>query len=247
MDIKLVLLFLSGVVAGFINIMAGGGSLITIPLLIFLGLPPTVANGTNRVAVLVQNVIATSKFKKSGHFYWKTGLILTVPAVLGALLGSKIAVSMSDVVFKRLLAVVMVISLIMVLLNKDRMALPSRDVRIKNHAPFVAAFFLIGIYGGVVQAGVGFFIILVLALVPGLSLVQINSLKIFIILCYMVPSLLLFFLYGKVNWIYGLVLAAGSAIGGWLGVSLSVRRGDKLVKVVFAVAVTAMAVKLGFG
>ena len=247
MDVTAILLFLSGVLAGFINIMAGGGSLITIPMLIFLGLPATVANGTNRVAVLIQNIFATAKFKQKGLFYWKTGLILTLPAVLGAVVGSQIAVSISDTLFKRILAVVMVVTMGLVLINKNKAVERVQEVRIKNYLPFVLAFFLIGIYGGMVQAGVGFFIILVLAMVPGLSLLQINSLKIFIILCYMVPSLFIFFTHDKIHWLYGLILAAGNALGGWLGVVAAVKKGDKLIRIVFAIAVLGMAIKLGFG
>ena len=247
MDAKVILLFLSGVLAGFINIMAGGGSLITIPMLIFLGLPATVANGTNRVAVLVQNIFATAKFKQKGLFYWKTGLILTLPAVLGAVVGSQIAVSISDALFKRILAVVLIASLGLVLINKNKAVERVHEVKIKNHAPFVLAFFLIGIYGGMIQAGVGFVIILVLAMAPGLSLLQINSLKIFIILCYMVPSLFIFFTHDKIHWLYGLVLAAGNALGGWLGVVAAVKKGDKLIRIIFAIAVLGMAIKLGLG
>ena len=247
MDLKPILLFFSGVLAGFINIMAGGGSLITIPMLIFLGLPATVANGTNRVAVLIQNIVATAKFRQKGLFYWKTGLILTIPAVVGAIVGSRIAVSISDTLFKRILAVVLVVSLGMVLMNKNKAVARMQKVEIKNHLPFILAFFFIGVYGGMIQAGVGFFIILVLAMAPGLSLLQINSLKIFIILCYMVPSLFVFFSHDKVHWLYGLILAAGNALGGWLGVVVAVKKGDKFIRIVFAIAVLGMAVKLGFG
>lgn len=244
MVLKLILLFCAGLFAGFGNIMAGGGSLLTLPALIFLGLPASVANGTNRVAILVQNIFATARFRRGGHFYWKAGLILTVPAVIGASLGSLVAVHIPDELFKKILAGVMVASLATVLMNKTRTLEKMQDVKVKHYLPLVVAFFFVGIYGGVIQAGVGFLVILTLSLVPRLSLVQLNSIKIFIILLYMIPSLFIFVIHGKVDWIYGLILAGGNGLGGWLGAHVAIKKGDRIVKVVFSVAVFVMALKL---
>ncbi len=244
MVLKLLLLFCAGLFAGFCNIMAGGGSLLTLPALIFLGLPASVANGTNRVAILVQNIFATARFRQGGHFYWKAGLILTIPAVVGASLGSLLAVRIPDELFKKILAGVMVASLATVLMNKSRTLEKIQDVKIKHYLPLILAFFFVGIYGGVIQAGVGFLVILTLSLVPHISLVQLNSLKILIILVYMIPSLLIFMAHGKVDWIYGLILAAGNGLGGWLGAHVAIKKGDRIIKIVFSAAVFVMALKL---
>ena len=244
MVLKLILLLLAGVAAGFFNINAGGGSLLTMPALIFLGLPPTVANGTNRVAILLQNVVATAKFKQSGFFYWKLGLILSIPAVIGAIIGSIIAVNIPDELFKKILALVMVVSLTTVLMNKKKTVNRVNRIDVKSYLPLIFGFVLVGLYGGMIQAGVGFIVIMTLSLVPNISLVQINSLKIFVVLFYMIPSLLIFVINGKVNWIYGLILAVGNSLGGWIGVHFAVRKGDKLIKIVFSIAVLLMALKL---
>lgn len=241
---KLILLFFAGIGAGFFNIMAGGGSLLTMPALIFLGLPASVANGTNRIALLAQNVFATANFKRSGFFYWKTGLILMIPASIGAIIGSILAVRIPDDIFEKILAVVMVVSLVVVLTKKKREYSQSDQIEIKKYLPLIVSFFFIGIYGGMIQAGVGYLIILTLSMIPKINLVQVNSLKIFIVLFYMIPSILVFALNGKINLVYGLILACGNSLGGWIGVNVAVKKGDKIIKVIFSIAVLAMAFKL---
>ena len=93
--------FIVGVVAGAINTLAGGGSLITLPVLIFLGLPATMANGTNRLAITVQSVLAVAGFKKKGVSDFKSSLLMSLPALAGALVGAQIAVDISDVLSNR--------------------------------------------------------------------------------------------------------------------------------------------------
>jgi uncharacterized membrane protein YfcA len=104
--------------------------------------------------------------------------------------------------------------------------------------------FLVGLYGGIVQAGVGFLFLISLSLLENLSLVEINSIKLLIVLVYTIPVLVVFIANTKVDLLYGLVLAAGNSIGGWAGVHWSVKKGDRLVKLIFAVAVILMALKL---
>jgi hypothetical protein len=108
----------------------------------------------------------------------------------------------------------------------------------------VFAFFFVGIYGGFVQAGVGIIIIAVLGLVGGINLVRTNSMKVFIVMLYTVPALAIFILNGKVDLLYGLLLAAGNSTGAYIGSSAAVKRGDRLIRIVMAVAVTGMAIKL---
>ncbi|RME71099.1 MAG: sulfite exporter TauE/SafE family protein, partial [Chloroflexi bacterium] len=74
----------AGFVAGFINTLAGSGSLVTLPLLIFAGLPANVANGTNRVAILLQNVVGVSSFRQQKVLDWRGGLKLALPAIIGS-------------------------------------------------------------------------------------------------------------------------------------------------------------------
>ncbi len=241
--LSMVLLLSAGVAAGFLNVLAGGGSLLTLPILIFLGLPPVTANGTNRVAILCQNVMAVQKFRKTGIFMLKEGIILGLTASVGAAVGSMIAVETSGELFRRILSVVMIIVLALILFgNKANQG----KEQIQNIRILIPLFFLVGIYGGFIQAGVGFIIIAILTTVGGAGLIQTNALKVLVIMIYMVPSLIVFLFQGQVNWTAGLVLAAGNTAGAWLGARFSVLKGDRWIRYILTVAVVSMAIKLFF-
>ena len=117
---QFLVIFTVGVVAGVINTLAGGGSLITLPMLIFLGLPATVANGTNRLAITVQSMLAVAGFKRKGVSNFKLSFLMSLPALIGAIIGAQLAVDVSDILFKRILAVVMILVLGLILWNPIR-------------------------------------------------------------------------------------------------------------------------------
>ena len=193
--LALLLLFAAGTIAGTINVLAGGGSFLTLPLLIFLGLPPTVANGTNRIAILVQNVGAVWSFNRHGVMDWSWIRRAALPALAGAGLGTWAAVRIDDASFQRILASLMVVFAVVILLdplrNRIRKATgigddPTADRAAQprlSGAAFSATFFAVGVYGGFVQAGVGFFI-LALAMLAGFDLVRGNALKVLVVLVF---------------------------------------------------------------
>jgi uncharacterized membrane protein YfcA len=243
--LHVVLLFGTGIAAGFLNTVAFGGSLLALPMLIFLGLPTAVANGTNRVAIFFQNFSAIMGFRRKGVSDFSYSILLTVPAVIGAGVGAIIAVDIKDSLFQLILAAVMIVMLVLTLLNpterlKDRME--SGDRRSKIIAMIV--FFFIGIYGGFIQAGVGLLVITALRLLTGMDLVRINAIKVFVIFFYTVLALGIFIINGKVNWYLGPTLAVGNACGAWLGSHWAVAKGDKWIKVILIVAVIAFAIRL---
>ncbi|NCB51181.1 MAG: sulfite exporter TauE/SafE family protein [Clostridia bacterium] len=243
--LHIVLIVVVGIVAGFLNTVAGGGSLMTMPILIFLGLPSAVANGTNRVAIMSQCLVAVTNFRNKGYFDWKLGLTLAVPAAAGAILGSRIAVSLPDDIFNKVLAVVMLIVLALIIWNpQKKLKRKTEALGTKEKVIGAVVFFGVGIYGGFIQAGVGFIMIASLTLLTGYSLVRINSMKVFIVAVYMVFSLVVFIMNGMVDWVLGLSLAVGNSIGGYLGSNFSVKKGDKWIKAVLVVAVVAMSLKL---
>ncbi|MEJ2339561.1 MAG: TSUP family transporter [Gemmatimonadales bacterium] len=237
-------LFAVGVVAGTLNVIAGGGSFLTLPLLIFLGLPPTVANGTNRVAILVQNVGAVWGFHRHRVVEWRWLAVASPPAIVGAVIGSWAALQIGDEAFQRLLAGLMVVFAVWVLWNPLRGADDSDVARQGGRRAAVAAgFFMVGLYGGFVQAGVGFLILAVTTL-AGLDLVRGNALKVLLVLTYIPITLLIFGLGGKVAWTAGFALAAGNLLGGLVGVRLTVLKGHRWVRRVVIVAIIAFALKL---
>ncbi len=243
--LDILLILIAGTVAGFQNTVAGGGSLITMPVLIFMGLPSAVANGTNRIALMVQNIVAITKFKKEGYFNWKLSLTLALPAVVGAIVGSQIAISLPDEIFNKLLAAVMIIVLGLIIWNpKKKLKSEEKNITKKHKIIGSIVFFFVGIYGGLIQAGVGFIIIVSLTLITGFSLVRINSMKMMIVAIYMVSSIIIFLINGKINWLYGLTLAVGNSLGAYLGSVFSVKKGDKWIKVILVVVIVIMSLKL---
>ncbi len=242
--LALPLIAFAGTAAGFINVVAGGGSLITLPTLIFLGLPPAMANGTNRLAQLSQNSVAIYRFRRKGFFPLRSGLLLGAAASGGAIIGSRVAVDISPELFNRILAGVMVAVLVLTLTGADRK--PQGPHEIQNWGLLLPVFFVIGIYGGFIQAGVGFLIMAAFSRLSATSLVLTNATKVMVVLIYTFPALAVFLLHGQVDWAAGVVLAAGNATGAWLGAHFSVARGDRWIKAVLTISVLAMAVRLFF-
>ena len=239
----ILILFAIGIFAGFLNVTAGGGSTLTLPALIFLGLDSALANGTNRVAILIQNITAVFSFKKEKFQQFDISLKLSLLTLPGSLLGAILAVELSDEFFQKILGIIMIGIII-------SMILPQKNITDSQHdskkIPLSAYFTMIGIgfYGGFIQVGVGFILMAALQRLMKLNLVYVNMHKVFIIFVYTIPALLIFVLTDNVNWGLGLALAAGNATGGWWAAKFSVKKGEKLIKYVLIVAVLIMSLKL---
>jgi len=238
-----ILLFMVGLVAGCLNVIAGGGSFLTIPLLIFMGLPPVVANGTNRVGILCQNIAASYSFQRHKVVDWRYVRWATGPAVIGAIIGSKVAITIGDEMFKNILAVLMIVVTLWTLWDPLKKRLSENEGKPFNRTALTIGFFCVGIYGGFVQAGVGF-MILAATTMAGLDLVKGNAVKVLSILAYTILSLAIFAMEGKVDWNLGLILAAGTMLGSQIGVHLTILKGHLWIKKVVTVTVIIMAIKL---
>jgi uncharacterized membrane protein YfcA len=239
------ILFGVGLAAGTLNVLAGGGSFLTLPVLIFLGLPATTANGTNRVGILFQNVGAVWGFRRHGVLDLRWALRASLPAAAGAVIGTLLALWISDEAFKRLLAFLMVAVTLWTLWDplKGRRPPEGEPTGGGRDVVVFAGFFLAGVYGGFVQAGVGF-LILATTTLAGLDLVRGNAVKVLCILVFTVLSLSIFAWNGQVDWAPGIALAAGTVIGGQVGVRLTVLKGHAWVKGVVTIAVVVLAIKL---
>lgn len=243
----LLLLVLIGFIAGCINIVAGGGSLLTLPALIFFGLPPNVANGTNRIAIIIQNIFAVSGFKSKGVSAFPYSIYLALSATVGAIIGAQFAVDIKGDLFNKILAVVMVL-IVIYMVFKPKMSTEELIERLTGRYFWlgILAFFFVGIYGGFIQAGVGFIMILALSSINRFSLVKSNAIKVFVALIYSLSALAIFIYNDLVNWTYGLILSVGNASGGWFMSRFSVQKGDGFVRIFLIVIVTVMAIKLWF-
>ena len=239
------LILVTGVFAGFLNTVAGGGSLLSLPVLIFLGLPSAVANGTNRVAVFIQNASAITGFRRKGVSDFGYSALLTLPALAGAWIGARIAIEINPTLFNRILSGIMIVVLFTTLFSPTKkLKGGAANLSLPRKIVGMAAFFLVGIYGGFIQAGVGFIVIAALTLINGFDLVRTNAIKVFVIFFYTIIALIVFIMSRNVDWPLGLTLAVGNATGAWIGSHWAVDKGDKWIKVVLVVTVLAFAIRL---
>jgi uncharacterized membrane protein YfcA len=236
------LIFLSGILSGFLNTVAGGGSLLVLPLLVFSGMDMGVANATNRVAILLQSFSASRSFMREGAFEVRRILPSVFPAMFGSLTGTLVAIRLDERLLRGSIALLILV-MAMLLVFRPGMWEERCEVRLPGWLNF-ALFFLIGVYGGFVQAGVGFFLIWALAGLGGRDLVQANAEKVFIVGCFTVVSLALFASKGMVRLGTGMVLAFGSAIGAHLGARFAVSRGNRVIRWILAVVVVVSAGKM---
>jgi uncharacterized protein len=240
--LPLLALFGVGLIAGVLNVVAAGGSFLTLPVLLYAGLSAAEANGTNRLGILAQNLTGVWGFHRAGTVGWRWAWSASVPAIVGAAFGAWLALQVSDLAFKRLLSVAMLGMTLWSLLARPR---PRERATLVSpwHPAMVAAFVAVGIYGGFIQAGVGFGILAATS-VAGMDLVQGSAVKLLTVLLLTALSLLVFAAGGVVRWKPGLALAVGNALGATIGVRLAVRRGHDWIERVVTVAVVAMAVLL---
>lgn len=244
--VEVLALLAIGGLAGFINVLSAGGSMLTLPLLMFLGLPPQVANGTNRVAITLQSITAVSGFRRMGHGNLKVSLHLAVPAIIGSLLGAWIATRVRDAIFELVLILAMIGVSVFMLLPQPR--LDTRPLTTDRLGPVIyLAMFLIGLYGGFIQVGVGALFLVVLYRILKIDLPQVNVFKVSIILLYTVPALLIFAISDQVRWGMGLTLALGNIVGAFLAVKVNLSsQGARWVKWLTLVMVAAILVRLIF-
>ena len=233
-----------GVVAGFINTLAGSGSLLTLPLLMFLGLPANVANGTNRIAILLQNVVSVSTFKRQKVLDFRQGLIMALPAIAGSVFGARIAVSINDVIMEKAIGGLLILMFFLIIIKPGRWLNSHEGRSPVKFATQMVIFFFIGMYGGFIQAGVGFFLLAGLVLGAGYELVKANALKVFIVFLYTPFALAIFMWKGDVNYVLGFILAIGTMIGAFLGARVAVKWGARAVRVFLLVALFFASLKL---
>ena len=237
----------AGLFAGFVNTMAGGGSLLTLPLLIFLGLPPATANGTNRIAIIVSASSATLGFRSKNINTFPLSIYLGIAAFFCALIGSRIAVEIDGLLFNKILAIIMIVVVVLMVFKPNYKAdlLQARTTG-KTLIWSMVAFFFIGIYGGFINAGIGFIIMLFLNYVNKLDLVRVNATKVTLVLIYTTAALATFILSGHIDLKYGIALAVGNAAGAFFASRYAVKKGEGVIKTVMMVMVVAMSVKLWF-
>ena len=240
------LLLIAGFVAGFVNTLAGGGSHLTLPALIFLGFDANTANGTNRIGVLWQCIVGVAGFARHGHAAGRLALILAPVTVAGAYLGARLAVEVPAPLLKAIIAMVLLVTLPVIIAPGPRAAgrreAGARRIHLGHHAVFLA----IGVYAGFIQAGVGFLILGAAVPLLGLDLISANALKVTLVLVHTLVALPVFIAHRQVDLPAGVILALGSTVGAWMGARAAVVRGIPFVRwVLLAAVLLSAAVLLG--
>ena len=240
----LIAVLLVGIIVGFINIVSAGGSMLTLPMLIFFGLPSNVANGTNRIAILFQNGSALFQFHKNGHLNWKLGLLLAIPTTIASIYGANLAVNIAGDTFDALLAAFMIIFAVLLIVKPQRFFKGKVNPK-TSLVLLLAAFLLIGVYGGALQAGVGFFMVLTLViLVPKIPMAEVHGVKTIVTFIYIFVSTFVFISNGLIDWRFAAALAVGSAIGGFMGGKYASILPDKLLERILIIAIVFFAAVL---
>ena len=240
-------LVLLGFVVSIINTMAGGASIITLPILIFLGLPSNVANGTNRIGLMMTAFSANMGFKSKGISTYPFSAYTGAFALIGSVIGAHIAVEINDETFNKILSIIMIL-VITIIIFKPRIINKNLSVRLtgKHLRISCIVFFFIGLYGGFINAGIGFVIMLFLHYYNRLNLIRVNATKVVIVLVYTIGAFLTFFFNGLVDLPYGLCLGLGTLIGGWNASRFSVEKGESVIKIFLVISALIIAVKLWF-
>jgi uncharacterized membrane protein YfcA len=242
---EIIALIIAGLCVGFINTLAGGGSIISLSLLMFLGLPAPVANGTNRIAITIQTLTASLSFNKKKVLDKKKGIKLAIPTVIGSLLGSWIATDINEKVFERAMAVILLIMLFFILFKPNKYIYGKEELVQKPVNIWqILLFFGIGLYGGFIHVGVGYFLLASLVLSAGYDLVHANALKVFLVLLYAPVTLLVFLFNDQVEWAYGLIMTIGNVTGAIIASRLAVSKGVVFVKWVIIIVILVTSGKL---
>lgn len=231
----IILLIVSGVLVGIINTLAGGGSIITMTVYMVLGLPITEANGTNRIAVLLQNLTASMTFIRKRMLDVKSGLLLSIPVIIGNIAGSLVATHINETLFRICFGVVLFFILIYMIFDNHKRFHGGQRMEIKPR--HYLWFLLIGFYGGYIYIGLGYLILAISLWSMKLDIVTANVIKGFVIFIATPFSLLVFMLNGQVDYAYGLLHGLGNVVGAYLASHYFVGWGGRFIKIFTTVMV----------
>ncbi|MBJ69635.1 MAG: hypothetical protein CL463_07005 [Acidimicrobiaceae bacterium] len=234
-----VLLFVGGGAAGIVNAMAGGGSSLTVPLLVLAGVPGNFANGTNRVGIFVSNGTTIWSFHRQEVKAYRESLPFLLPVIVGSLIGSIAISQVTDRAFETIFGILM-LPIIFLSLREPKAV--HRRPALSRTATFIL-FLFIGIYAGAIQMGVGL-VLLAFLTRSGLPLMKANFVKVVITLAVTMTALPVFIAQGKVRWLPALILTVGLSAGGWLGARIAVKGGERIIRIFMVIAAIGLTGRL---
>ncbi|EGV34997.1 sulfite exporter TauE/SafE family protein [Neisseria weaveri] len=233
-----------GILASIINILAGGGSNLILPLLMAFGVPPDIANASNRVGIFFQSLTGIRGFRNAGALPTHDLRGILLPMVFGGLVGSVLASVLPNQILKPAL-LVCILGVATLTFLKPQLLLPPQNVqerKVSDTRGAAVLLFAVGIYGGFVQASTAFILLPVLAGVLHYNLLRANALKLVCTLAFTVVALAVFIVQGQIWWDVGLVLAAGNILGSIIGVKIALKLSPNTLRtILFVMTVVAVA------
>ncbi len=234
------LLLVGGIFAGVVNAMAGGGSTLTVPLLVVAGVPGVAANGSNRVGILTSNISAFLSFRDEGKTIDKATLLPIIPpAVIGAGIGAFGISQLTNDRFEQVFGLIMIPVIILTVRKPNAKS----NVEPWSDAFMATVSFCIGIYAGAIQAGVGLILLAALGR-SGMDLVTANVVKVVFTIFATLIALPVFIFEGQVRWAPAIILAVGLSTGSWVGAKLAVRGGERPIRILMIAAAVVLALRL---
>jgi uncharacterized membrane protein YfcA len=218
----------AGFCSGFLNTIASAGSAVTLPLLIFLGLPANIANGTNRVQIAVGRLASIIAFQRARAIDWRKALVLSLPCLLGACLGASIAAVLKSRYIGWAITFAVMAALVMLLTNPKRLLQDQKANKPIIKWWHLGLFFLVGSWGGFIVLDASTYALMILVLAIGYDLNQANAVKAVAIFPMTITALAIFAWAGEVDWSAGLGMSVGSVIGAWIAALLAVKEWIKI-------------------
>ena len=241
--LELLILAALGMLAGIVNTLAGGGSMLIVPTMVFMGIPATAANATLRPAILTQAFFGLVVFARRG-IVTRPFLRSIAPLVLATLPGAVIAAYFATRVSDRLFEIILAVVLVGLAILSWRKKAPARAAEPKSGLVLTLIFLAIGLYGGFIQIGVGFLLATAILLGRPSAMAQVHAAKVFVVFCYTLIALPVFITAGDLHWGAAIALAAGQSCGGVLGARLVSRADDRLLRRIYVAAMIAFAIAL---
>ena len=236
------LLLIAGIVGGFLNSVASSGAAVMLPLLISLGLPPAIANATNRVPIVAGFITSTIQFQRKKLINWNIIGLLFIPMLVGTVIGVKSAESLNPAYFEYVIIFALCVALVLALTKSKQILTRPISKTTKVTIATYALFFLMGIWSGLIILDTATFILFTLTLHLGLDLIPANAIKSAICLILSFMSLFMYGLNGQVDWQVGAVLSIGSITGGYLGSSFAMKEQSK--KWIFRILITVLSTEI---
>ena len=234
-----VLLIVGGLAAGTINTIAGGGSLLTVPLLVLAGVEGNVANGSNRLGVLTSSMVAHFSFRRQGISVLRQSVPVLVPVIVGSVIGAALVGQLADGTFEKVFGFLMIPVLVASFLpKKEQINTPKLGAK-----GTLVMFFFVGLYGGAFQAGVGLILVAALSR-SGFDLINANAVKVIVTITLALSAIPVFLLNDQISWGPAAVLALGFGAGGFFGAKLTVKGGERLIRPVLFAAVIGLSGRL---